>query len=76
MPGVFQNNQGTLSALGIGVFCMLIAWAVHNLVNPTAPYDDPTIFVLIGTLAAASRLTGRSPLPQGSTVALQPKLRV
>lgn len=70
---VFQNNQGMLSALGIGVFGMLIAWAVHNQVNLTAPYDDTTIWVLIGLLAAASRLTGRSLLPQARTQPFQPK---
>ena len=70
---VFQNNQGTLSALGIGVFGMLLAWAVHNQVNLTAPYGETTIWVLVGLLAAASRMTGRSLLPQGRTRPLQLK---
>lgn len=70
---VFKNNQGTLSALGIGVLGMLLAWPVHNLVNLTDPYGETTIWVLIGLLAAASRMTGRPLSPQGRTRSLQPK---
>ena len=71
---VFQNNQGTMATLGIGIFCMLLGWSVHNLVNLTAPYDEPTIWVLIGLLAAVSRSTPRPPLPQAKTRQIQPKL--
>ncbi len=73
---VFQYNQGTLSALGIGVFGMIIAWSLHNLVNLTAPYGETTIWVLVGLLAAASRMTERPALPHGRTVTFQPKPRV
>lgn len=73
---VFQYHQGVLSTLGVGVFCMLIAWAVHNMVNPTAPYDEFTIWVLLGLVAAAARLPGRALLPQDRTVTLRPKHRV
>ena len=71
---VFRDNQGTLSTVGIGILCMLLGWSVHNLVNLTAPYDEPAIWVLVGVLAAASRATPHAPLRQVPRRRLQPKL--
>ena len=71
---VFQNSQGTAATVGIGVFCLLLAWSVHNMVNLTAPYDESTLWVFGGLLAAVSRATSRAPLSQVRTRRLQAKI--
>ncbi len=72
---VFRKHEGVLAALGIGVVCMLVAWTLHNMVNATAPYDEFTLWVLFGLVAAASRMTPTPLLPQGRTT-LQPRPRI
>jgi O-antigen ligase len=53
---VFLRAKGVTAVVGIGVLAMLIGWVVHNQVNLSAPYDDVTLWILVGMVAAASRM--------------------
>lgn len=64
---IYQQNDGLLAIVGIGLMGAFIAWYMHNQVNLTAPYGDTMLWVLVGMLAAAGRYTDeRQPPPQPS----------
>lgn len=52
-------NDGVVSIMGIGLMGTLVSWFIHNQVNLTAPYNDTTLWVLLGVLAAARNYTDR-----------------
>lgn len=52
-------NDGIVSVTGIGLMGTLVSWFIHNQVNLTAPYNDVTLWVLLGVLAAARNYTDR-----------------
>jgi O-antigen ligase len=49
----FMRNRGIVEAAAVGVFGALVSWFMHNQVNLTAPFNDETLWVLLGVLAAA-----------------------
>ncbi len=51
--GAFMRNRGIVEAASVGVFGALVSWFMHNQVNLTAPFNDETLWVLLGVLAAA-----------------------
>ncbi len=50
---VFMRTRGTVEAAAVGIFGALVSWFMHNQVNLTAPFNDQTLWVLLGVLAAA-----------------------
>lgn len=56
---ITMENEGIVSVAGIGLMGTLVSWFIHNQVNLTAPYNDPTLWVLLGVLAAARNFTDR-----------------
>ena len=51
---VFTRNDGVVEAVGIGICGTLISWFIHNQVNQTGLFNDQTLWVIFGLLAAAS----------------------
>lgn len=56
---ITMENDGIVSVLGIGLMGTLVSWFIHNQVNLTAPFNDLTLWVLLGILAATSNYTAR-----------------
>lgn len=56
---ITMRNEGIVSVAGIGLMGTLVSWFIHNQVNLTAPYNDLTLWVLLGVLAAARNYTDR-----------------
>jgi len=54
---VLQVNQGVVATFGAGMLGTLVCWTIHNQVNLTAPYNDLTLWMLLGILAAAKNFT-------------------
>lgn len=59
---VLQANQGVVAAFGAGMLGTLVCWVVHNQVNLTAPFNDLTLWILFGILAAAKNFTDQTAL--------------
>ncbi len=53
---LFIQSRGPPATLGLGLFCALFVWLIHNQVNLTAPFADETLWVLVGLLTAARHL--------------------
>ena len=58
---VAMRDDGIVAVAGLGVMGALISWVIHNQVNLTAPYNDTTLWALMGLLAAASNHTSQLP---------------
>ncbi len=50
----FMRSSGIVEAASLGVMGALISWLIHNQVNLTATFNDETLWVLIGVLAASA----------------------
>jgi len=48
----FMRSSGIVEAASLGVLGALISWLMHNQVNLTATFNDETLWVLFGVLAA------------------------
>ncbi len=59
---VAVHGEGIASVIGLGMLCSLLSWFIHNQVNHSTIYGDTTLYVLIGTLAAARNLIARQRL--------------
>lgn len=56
---LFVRSQGMLTVWSLGIFCGLITWLVHSLVNHANFYGEYPIFMMFGLIVAMEQIQNR-----------------
>lgn len=73
---LFFRSDGTISAISLGAFGGLLAWVVHNQVDPTSIYSEYPFWIMSGLVIAMDRIHSRQQAKLAHRPASAPDLDV